>query len=132
MKRAVRFAHLALGLALVASLAILSGCSSKSSNPSAPNNGGTGSLNLSLPPGGGSATQTFATAGNVPYKCAVHPGIMFGDSVIVTASAAQESVVVTVVGVSTPGFTPSTVSIKPGGSVRWINPTGMTHGVINQ
>jgi plastocyanin len=131
MKRYRRSA-LYLSIVVALSLAVLAACSKKSSNPYSPGGGGGGTtLNLDLVAGGGSASFTFATAGTFAYKCKVHPTIMFGDTVFVSGSSATDSVVVNVVGLSTPGFGPSNVTIKTGGKVRWVNSTGITHGVIN-
>lgn len=109
-----------------------SGCSGGGHHDVPPTSSGGGGLNLSLPAGGGSAAQSFTSAGAVPYKCPIHPTIMTGDTVIVTDAAAPESVLVSVVGLSTPGFSPSTVTIHTGGTVRWVNATGMLHGVVDQ
>lgn len=121
-----------LSILVALSLAVLAACSKNSSNPYSPGGGGGGTtLNLLLPSGGGSASVTFASAGTFAYKCKIHPTIMFGDTVFVSSSSATDSIVVNVVGISTPGFSPSNVTIKTGGYVRWVNPTGVTHGVIN-
>jgi len=126
---------LLVGAALVvAAGAAVIGCSKdKSNNPYNPNPippGGT-TLNLNLPANGGSASFTFNTAGTVPYRCGIHPTIMVGNSVNVSATSTTDSVLVNVVGTSTPGFNPSSVTIKVGGKVRWVNPTSMLHSVEN-
>ena len=64
---------------------------------------------------GVSFAHTFPNAGSTPYFCQLHPTQMTG-TVNVSAAAAADSVVVAVANFS---FTPSTVSIKPGGYVRW-------------
>src|SRR5438128_12286814 len=119
-----RWALLLAGvLAVVTSWALFEGCSKdKATNPSG---GGGTILNLSLPAGGGAASFTFLTAGSFAYKCPIHPSIMFGDSVIVDAGATTMDTNVVVVGIATPGFSPRTVRIKPGGTVHWTNPTGI-------
>ena len=71
-------------------------------------------------------------AGNYFFWCDVDPTIMTGNSVTVSASSTVDSVVVNVVGVSTPGFSPSNVTVKVGGRVRWVNSTGIAHAVENQ
>src|SRR3954464_13417785 len=91
---------------LVVVVAVAGACSKSSKNsPTSPGGGTT--VSHSLPAGGGSASQTFTTAENIAYKCGIHPSIMHGDSVIVTSASANDSVLVNVVGLTTPGFSPS-------------------------
>lgn len=118
-----------VGVVLVlGAAAALFGCSKDESNPSAP--GGT-TLNIQLAANGGTGSATFNTAGTFAYKCGIHPTIMVGNSVVVDANSSVTSVTVNVVGTSTPGFSPSTVIVKVGGTVLWVNPTGMVHSVVN-
>lgn len=63
---------------------------------------------------GASYEHVFPNAGSSPYYCQLHPSLMTG-TVNVQAGGA-DSVVVAVANFS---FTPSTVTIKPGGYVRW-------------
>jgi plastocyanin len=56
---------------------------------------------------------------------------MFGDTVKVDPNSTVADANVAVVGVSTPGFNPATVTVKVGGTVHWTNPTGAPHSVVN-
>ena len=133
LKRARRFLPLLAVVLLVGIGAFIACSKNNSGNPVSP--GGSGGTNLGALPlaaGGGSSSFTFNTAGVVAYKCGIHPTIMTGNSVTVAASSTVDSVLVNVVGVSTPGFNPSSVTVKVGGEVRWVNSTGITHSVVNQ
>lgn len=121
---------------LIAALAGTYACTSKN-NPSAPGSpggggGGANVLNLPMSGHGGSQSFTFTAEGSFPYKCFIHSSVMTGDTVVVSRSSVADSALVQVVGVSRPGFSPRTVTIKPGGSVRWINTDGTRHIVVNQ
>jgi hypothetical protein len=119
-----------LAAALVATLAVGACSSNDSKTPTSP--GGGTQLSLALPAGGGSATKTFGTNDErIGYKCGIHPA-MTGDTVIVSSASSVESVLVTVVSMTAPGFSPSTVTVKPGGKVRWVTPMGAPHTVVNQ
>jgi len=78
---------------------------------------------------GGNFAHTFNTAGTFPYHCGLHPSVMFGAKVMVSDTAAATSAGVTIVSVSTPGFSPATVSVKTGSIVTWHNADGMAHSV---
>jgi plastocyanin len=104
------------------------GCTS--SSPTSPYGGGGG--------GGGGAfdsgtlnapanfVHTFSTAGTFGYHCNFHVSMgMTGTVTVVTGAA--DSAVVTASGTS---FSPSGVSIKPGGYVHW-KVTGGTHTVTS-
>jgi plastocyanin len=124
---------LVLASALISS-AIVIGCG-KSSNPMAPTGGGGGG-------GGGGATNTpfnsgtlsapasfshvFPTAGTVTYHCNFHLSMGMVGTVVV-ASGGASSVTVTANGTS---FSPSTVTIMPGGTVNW-SIAGGTHTVTS-
>ena len=124
---------LAPALALVA--ITLASCGSKTTSPAAGGSGGlpTGpSFNFAFPATGTSQSFAFADTGSWIYHCAAHgsqTGGMRG-TVVVSATATADSGTV-VVGVNPGGtdalvFTPATVTIKPGGHVRWINGSAMT------
>lgn len=95
-----------------------------------PSNSTPGGLELDSGniPSGGVFQHTFANAGAYPYHCAIHAA-MTGNSVTVDVTSTTDSAFVQIVSMSTPGFSPSTVTIKPGGHVRWLNVQGTTHTV---
>lgn len=121
-----------IAIASALALAVAAGCSSKSNssyNPTAPSPGkelSSGNIGA-----GAGFSHTFPAAGNFPYHCGIHPTIMFGDTVIVSDTETATSAAVTIVGVSTPGFSPATVSIKTGGTVTWTNGDAITHSVVS-
>lgn len=63
---------------------------------------------------GTSFTHVFPNAGSTPYFCTVHTTQMTGT--VNVSGAGTDSAVVAVANFS---FTPATVTIKPGGYVRW-------------
>ncbi len=116
--------------AVIVALAFISACSSKSSNPYNPGGGGGLELNSGNVPNAGVFVHTFMSAGNYPYHCTIHPA-MTGNSVTVSASSANDSAFVQITSSTAPGFTPSAVTIKPGGNVRWLNVQGQPHTVTS-
>lgn len=124
-------AVLAIAAAFVLTTAVLVGCNG---GPTSPNGGGStggsGSGNTPFESGTlnapASFVRVFPTAGTVGYHCRFHVNMGMVGTVTVAASGA-DSAVVTASGTS---FAPSTVTIKPGGHVRW-NVTGGTHTVTS-
>ncbi len=106
-----------------------SGCSSKNSNPTSPGGGGGGgafdSGTLVAP---ATFRHTFPTAGTFHYQCNFHVSLGMVGTVTVAAGAADSTVAVNAAGTS---FTPSSVTIRPGGVVTW-NVTSGTHTVTSQ
>lgn len=99
------------------------GCSGDD-DPTGPGPGtgfNSGTLNA-----GASYQRTFATAATIGYHCTFHRSMGMTGTVTVVDGAA-DSAVVTASGMV---FSPSTVSIRPGGSVRWAV-TGGTHTVTS-
>ena len=122
-------AMFASALVLVLGLGLYSiGCSKSTS----PGGGGGGtppagpSFNFSFPAQGASAFFAFADAGTWGYHCIPHGGAGMTGTVIVSAAGADSALV----DVSSAGgalsFSPSSVTIKPGGTVRWVNRSTMT------
>ncbi len=109
--------------ASLALLAALSACSSKSSSPTGPGGGGTPNppAPFDLGPFGVSRSiaLTFPNAGTFGYHCRPHAASMTG-TVTVNASG-DDSAVVSVGPGSTLTFQPASVTVKPGGYVRWVN-----------
>ena len=111
---------------------VLAGCGGGDDNgPTNPGPGGGGTTFASptLPP---SATfaHTFNTNGTFGYHCGIHPTIMTGARIVVSDTSAV-SVAVSIVSLSTPGFSPATAWVKKGGTVTWTNNHSMNHSVEN-
>lgn len=117
-----------VAMVILAALA-LAGCSSKDSNPTAPGGGGSGgpNFNFTFPSVGSSNTATFPNAGSFSYRCTPHQGSGMTGTVVVTSGAAMlDTVEVGPNGTLT--FSPSTVTIAPGGTVRWVRPATASLG----
>ena len=121
------------GLFAVIALAIvLSSCGSSSSTSPGPGGGGGAgpSFDLSFPATGASRTFTFAAGdtGTWGYQCSPH-GSCCGmkGAVVVSATAVGESALVTVGSGNSLTFSPDTVRIKPGRTVRWVNASSATN-----
>jgi plastocyanin len=129
-RRSIMLASVAAS-ALVLSVIVI-GC--KSSSPMAPYGGGGG--------GGGAASNTpfnsgtlsapasfdhvFPTAGTIGYHCNFHVSMGMVGTVVVAAGGAS-SANVTASGTT---FSPSSVTIMPGGTVHWTI-AGGTHTVTS-
>jgi len=134
--RISRFSVFVAAALVTTSFAIVAGCGGKSSSPTNTGGGGGGGGGTTLNSGtiganGGSYTFQFNTAGTYGYHCGIHPSTMFGNSITVSNASMVDSVLVSVVGLSTPGFSPSATTIKTGGTVRWVNPDGLPHSVVS-
>lgn len=70
--------------------------------------------------------RTFSAAGTAHYICRFHVSMGMTGTVNVTSGAADSAVV----SASGTSFSPSSVSIKPGGYVHW-KVTGGTHTVMS-
>ena len=127
----------------LATLALAS-CGTKSNAPTYGSGAGgtpTGpAFNLTFPATGTSQTFTFAATdtGSWIYHCMVHGSATAGmrGTVVVNSTASEDSATVEV-GVNSGGtdalvFTPSLVTIKPGGHVRWINLSGMSNHTVTR
>ena len=122
-------------LAFVAVVALVPACS-KSTSPyssSGPPAGGGTTFDLAFPAQGASQTFTFPDSGSFPYHCRAHGSSGMTGVVDVTASGADsDTVAVGVNGAGSPAlrYTPSSVAIRPGGNVRWINRSAMTNHTV--
>lgn len=132
-RRAARFAVVVV--ALVGAFWMAS-CS-KSDSPTAPGGGGGGGgsvapapFNLTFPAAGRSVALTFPNAGTFGYHCTPHQGNGMTGTVNVSAGGVDDSVVVNVGPGNTLTFNPATVSLKPGGYVRWVNQSTMTNHTV--
>ncbi len=112
----------AIALALLAVVALASGCGSKKSSPTAPGPAGGGpSFDFSFASVGTSHAITFPNEGHFGYHCAPHRTSGMTGAVHVT-SGAPDSATVEVGPNGTTTFSPATVAIRPGGTVRWVRP----------
>lgn len=119
----------ALLVLLSAGTIAVSSCSKDST--STPLGGGAGpELSSGNIPNGGVFQHTFAAAGTFPYHCSIHAA-MTGNQVVVNAGSANDSAFVQIVSNTAPGFSPASVTIKPGGQVRWLNTQGSVHTVTS-
>lgn len=112
----------------------LASCSGGGSggSPTGPGGGGR-ELDSPTLSNGETYTHRFFTAGTFPYHCTIHAS-MTGVSVVVDAGApaADTSKAVSIVGTSAPpGYSPATVTIRPGGKVTWTNNDGSPHTVTS-
>jgi plastocyanin len=81
---------------------------------------------------GATFTHRFFNAGTFPYHCEIHPS-MNGVSVVVSAAApaADTSKTVSIIGMTSPFYSPATVTIRPGGKVVWTNNDAVSHTVTS-
>lgn len=120
-------------LAALASIAVasplLTGCG-KSGGGGTPTTPGTSlTLAFTFPAQGASRLHTFTEAGVFDYRCIPHGGSGMTGRVTVDAGSANDSVVVNV-GQGGLFFVPSSVTIKVGGYVRWVNASTMTNHTV--
>jgi plastocyanin len=89
--------------------------------------GGSGGPELGSPLLGNGATyqHTFASAGTYPYHCSIHT-FMQGTVIVSAGAPASASV-----AIQSFTFSPSTVSVAPGGTVTWTNNDGASHTVTS-
>ena len=123
----------ALGLVAIA----LAGCSSKSTTSPAygAGPGGTPSgptFNLTFPAQNVSQSFTFGAGdtGSWAYHCAAHQNMGMTGTVVVNAAGTDSALVV--VGVPSFTFNPATVTIKPGGHVRWVNQSTLVNHTVTR
>lgn len=117
--------------AVIALVIVLSSCGSSSATSPSPGGGGSGpSFDLSFPATSASRTFTFAAGdtGTWGYQCSPHGNCCgMKGAVVVSSTAAAESALVTVGSGNTLTFSPDTVRIKPGRTVRWVNASSATN-----
>ena len=116
-------------LALLA-LALVSSCGSKD-NSTGPAPGTPESFNYTFPAPGQSIQRTFTTVGSFAYHCAAHESDGMTGTVVVSSSASLDSQVVLVAHNDARRFTPSTATIKPNGTIRWVRETGASGTPLN-
>lgn len=125
-----RRALIVLGVLVSFAFAVIIGCGGSGSRSTNPGGGGP-SFNLTFPAQNVSRQFTFTTAGTWDYHCTAHSNM--DGVVVVDAGSANDSALV---DVSSAGmaqtYTPSSVTIKPGGSVRWVNKSTMTNHTVTR
>jgi plastocyanin len=108
-----------LALAFLAVTALAVSCSKD--NSTAPMTIAGPNFSFTFPSAGASHEEAFPDAGSFGYQCLTHGSSMSGTVNVQTGG--QDSIVVTVGangGVAANVFSPATVTIKPGGKVRWV------------
>jgi plastocyanin len=128
-----RRALLVLGALFSFALVVIIGCGSGGGGGGGITNPpGAPSFDLRFPATGVSKDFTFTTAGTWDYHCTPHQGSGMTGTVVVNASAPADSAVVTVGPGNTTSFSPSSVTIKTGGYVRWVNASSMTNHTVTR
>src|SRR5262249_30577319 len=121
-------------LALVtAAFAAAAGCSSNnSSSPTQPVTGPT--FNFTFPATGVSDTLRFRDVGTWTYHCAAHASLGMTGTIIVDPASTVDSVPggVQVGAGNSYSFSPATVTIKPGGLIRWVNVSSLTNHTVTR
>jgi plastocyanin len=123
---------LALSLALFA--AFVAGCSS-SDNGAAPTPPVTGpTFSFAFLATGTSNFRVFPVGeeGTWSYHCIPHGSSGMVGTVIVDAASAVDSALVQVGAGNALVFNPVSVTIKPGGRVRWVNVSSMTNHTVTR
>jgi plastocyanin len=114
------------GVAVVALTVVagLQGCSKKEGPVSPP--GGSNSFDSGTLVPGASFSKVFPNATSTPvgYHCGFHSNMT---GTVTVASGQADSSLVTIVDSTNDGFSPKNVSVRPGGTVRWINAHNLNH-----
>lgn len=129
-----RRALLVLAALFTFTFAVILGCGGGGSKSTNPGGGGGPSFNLTFPATGTSRSFTFTPAGSWVYYCAAHGSPTSGmrGTVVVDMGSSNDSALVTVGPSNTLTFSPASVTIKPGGSVRWVNASSMTNHTVTR
>ena len=111
----------------------LAGCSEDKSTTAPPVVTGP-TFNYTFPQTGTSHSRVFTEVGSWDYRCTPHAGGGMTGTVIVDAASTVDSLTNPVqVG---PGnsftFQPATVTIRPGGTVRWVNVSSATNHTVTR
>ena len=126
-----RTRRITLALLLVTALAAAAGCSEDKSSTAPPVVSGP-TFNLTFPAQGTSQAVTFITVGSWSYRCEPHATGGMTGTVNVEVASPNDSVVVAVGPSDSLVFRPSTVTIKSGGYVRWVNQSTMTNHTVTR
>lgn len=119
-------------VALLILTAYASGCSKNNGTAPMGNTGGP-AIDFTFPATGTSLANPgtshqfqFTTEGTWAYHCIPHASSGMTGTVVVSAAAPADSAVVQVGAGDALAFSPSSVTIKPNGFVRWVNVSSMT------
>ena len=129
-----RRAFLVLAALFSFAFVVIIGCGGGGgSNPTNPGGGGP-TFNLTFPATGASQSLVFNDAGSWVYHCTPHGTATSGmrGTVVVDAGSANDSALVTGGPSNTLTCDPTSVTIKPGGRVRWFNESSMTNHTVTR
>jgi plastocyanin len=126
---------IAVALFLAAALPALTLVSCSSSSGNKTTTAPPAALELDSPviaASSGTYTHRFFSAGTFPYHCTIHSG-MTGASVTVSNSAPAGDTVggITIIGMTSPFYSPNTLTLHTGGKVTWTNGDGVPHTVTS-
>jgi plastocyanin len=113
-----------LTLSLLVTAALVTSCSDNTTSPIG-GGGGVKELDSGNLPTGRVFTHTFAGLGTFNYSCTIHGPTMAGQVIVVNGAADSAFV-----AIGDNFYNPTPVSVKPGGTVRWLN-GGTTHTVTS-
>jgi plastocyanin len=122
-----RIRRLAASAAALAALALVAACSSKDSSSPQVMLGPT--FDFTFPVTGTSHTRVFTEVGTWNYGCRAHAGM--SGSIVVDAGSMVDSALVQV-GAGGNLYSPSSVTIRGGGRVRWVNVSGLGNHTVTR
>ena len=116
-----------VAFALLSAAALAASCSKKDSTSPGP------SFSFTFPQTGTSHEFTFTDVGSWGYRCIPHGSSGMTGTVIVDPASTNDTVNTGVhVGEGGNFFVPATVTIKPGGRVRWVNLSTATNHTVTR
>ena len=127
----IRARLLALSALLASTAVLVPGCSNETSSTSPPVPSGP-NFNFTFPATNVSHSLVFISEGSWAYRCVPHQGAGMTGTVNVVAASPNDSAYVEVGPGDLFQFVPGTVTIKPGGSVRWRNVSTMTNHTVTR
>ncbi len=121
--------------AVLALVIVLSSCGGSGSTSPNPGGGATGGprFDFSFPSTNTSHSLAFADSGSWDYQCSPHGNCCGMKGVVVVSSlASAESALVQVGPANELRFSPDTVRIKPGRTVRWVNVSSASNHTVTR